>query len=105
MVGTEDLYAITTYLHELNKTAVYKLGLVLGLHCKRLKDMIDFPNFLQEMLVAWLQRVDKVQQVGIPTWNRLVEALRDPTVGENGVATNIEQNELTVPNIHFESCL
>ena len=95
VAGTEDLVVITSYLHELDKTAVCNLGLVLGLHYIRLQGMINSPTFLQDMLAAWLQRVDMVQQAGIPTWNRLVEALRDPRVGQNGIATKIEQDKQT----------
>ena len=94
MTGTEDLADITSYLHKLDKTTVCKLGLVLGLDYTRLQGMMDSPTFLQSMLAAWLQRVDKVQQVGLPTWKKLVEALRDPRVGQNGISTNIEQDKL-----------
>ena len=95
MAGTEDLDDITSYLHELDRTAVCNLGLVLGLHYKRLQDMMDSPAFLQDMLAAWLQMVDKVQRAGIPSWNRLAEALRDPRVGQNGIATKIEHDKQT----------
>ena len=94
MTGTEDLGDITSYLHKLDKTAVCNLGLVLGLDYTRLQGMMDSPTFLQDMLAAWLQRVDKVQQVGLPTWKKLMEALRDPRVGQNGISTNIEQDKL-----------
>ena len=94
MTGTEDLGDITSYLHKLDKTAVCNLGLVLGLDYTRLQGMMDSPTFLQDMLAAWLQKVDKVQQVGVPTWKKLVEALRDPRVGQNGISTNIEQDKL-----------
>lgn len=94
MTGTEDLRDITSYLHKLDKTAVCNLGLVLGLDYTRLQGMMDSPTFLQSMLAAWLQRVDQVQQIGVPTWKKLVEALRDPTVGQNGISTNIEQDKL-----------
>lgn len=94
MAGTEDIADIISYLYKLDKTAVCNLSLVLGLSYTRLQDKVDSPNFLKDSLTAWLQMVDQVQQVGIPTWKKLVEALRDPRVGQNGIATNIEQDKL-----------
>ena len=44
------------------------------------------------MLAGWLQKVDRVPEVGVPTWRGLAEALRDQIVGQNGVADAIEQN-------------
>ena len=92
--GLVDLADITSYLHPLSKTAVFNLGLVMGLDYNRLKPLIDSPDFLADMLAGWLQRVDQVQKAGVPTWKRLVEALRDPRVGQNGIASSIEQDKL-----------
>ena len=94
MTGTEDLGDITGYLHKVDKTAVCNLGLVLGLEYTRLQGMMDSPTFLQSMLAVWLQGVDQVQQVGVPTWEKLVEALKDPRVGQNGISTKIEKDKL-----------
>ena len=92
--GIVDLADITSYLHPLSKTTVFNLGLVMGLDYNRLKPLIDSPDFLADMLAGWLQRVDQVQKAGVPTWKRLVEALRDPRVGQNGIASSIEQDKL-----------
>ena len=54
---------------------------------------MDSQTFLNEMLAGWLQRVDQVLQTGVPTWKRLVEALKDPRVGQNGLASKIEQEQ------------
>ena len=89
-----DLAYITSYLHPLSKTAVFNLGLVMGLDYNRLKPLIDSPDFLADTLAGWLQSVDQVQKAGVPTWKRLVEALRDPRVGQNGIASSIEQDKL-----------
>ena len=94
--GIENLVDITTYLHSLGRTAVFNLGLILGLDYNRLKPLIDSPDFLADMLAGWLQRVDQVQKAGVPTWKRLVEALRDPRVGQNGIARNIERDKLWI---------
>ena len=92
--GIENLADITTYLHSLRRTAVFNLGLILGIDYNRLKPLIDSPDFLADMLAGWIQRVDQVQKAGVPTWRRLVEALRGPQVGQNGIARNIEWDEL-----------
>ena len=90
-VGIKSLADITQYLYTLDKTAVFNLGLVLGLDYNHLKSMIDSPTFLEDMLAGWLQKVDYVVQVGVPTWRKLVEALKDPRVHQIGVASEIEQ--------------
>ena len=92
--GIEDLADITVYLHLLGRTAVFNLGLVLGLDYHRLKGLIDSPDFLADTLAGWLQRVDQVQKAGAPTWRRLVDALRDPRVGQNGIACEVEREKL-----------
>ena len=90
----DTLADITSYLHPLDKTAVFNLGLVLGLDYNRLKPMQDSPHFLEDMLAGWLQRMDQVLRTGFPTWKRLVKALEDPRVGQNGVASKIKQDNL-----------
>ena len=91
--GIQDLAEITVYLHPLSKTTVFNLGLVLGLDYSRLKPLTESPAFLTDMLAEWLLRVDQVQKVGVPTWRRLVEALRDPRVGQSRIASKIEQDK------------
>ena len=70
---------------------MFILGLVLGLSYNRLKSIKDSPTFLEDMLAAWLQKVDYVVRAGVPTWRKLVQALKDPRVGQIGVASDIEQ--------------
>ena len=93
--GIDDLADISSYLHQLDKTTVFNLGLVLGLNYNRLKTMMDSQTFLQDMLAGWLEKVDQVLQTGtgVPTWKRLVEALKDLRVGQNGLASKIEQDK------------
>ena len=95
IAGIEDLADITVYLHSLHGTAIFNLGLVLGLEYNRLRPLIGCPEFLTDMLAGWLQRMDQVQKAGVPTWRRLVEALRDPRVGQNGIASKIEQKTIS----------
>ena len=82
---------ITGYLLGLDKTHIYRLGLVLGLSESRVRWMEDSKTFLDDMVVAWLQKVDQVQKRGAPSWRRLVESLRDRTVGQNGISRKIIQ--------------
>ena len=70
---------------------MFNLGLVLGLDYNHLKCMTDTPTFLQDMLAGWLQKVDYVVRAGVPTWRKLVQALKDPRVHQIGVASDIEQ--------------
>ena len=82
---------ITDYLLELDKNHTYHLGLVLGLSLQRVKGMKDSENFLDDIIEAWLQKVD---QVGVPTWQRLVEALKHKRVGQTGIANEIKKDKL-----------
>ena len=49
----------------------------------------DSELFLDEVLTMWLRREDKVQTTGIPSWKTLVNALRQPKLGQDGIATRI----------------
>ena len=82
---------ITDYLFGLNNTHVYHLGVVLGISHHRMKEIKDSETFLDDMIAAWLQKVD---QVGVPTWQRLVKALRHRRVGQTGIASEIEKDKL-----------
>ena len=92
--GVEDLADVTSYLHSLDKTTVFNLGLVLGLDYNRLKAMMDSLSFLQDVLAGWLQQIDQVLSTGLPTWKRLVEALKSSRVGQAGLASKIERDKL-----------
>ena len=56
-----------------------------------MKGMRDSETFLDDVISAWLQKVDQVEKRGAPTWQRMVEALRDRRVGQNGIANKIEK--------------
>ena len=90
----DDLLDVTDYLFGLDKTHVYHLGLVLGLSHHRVKEMEGSKTFLDDMIVAWLQKVDQVQKRGVPTWQRLVEALKHDRVRQIGIASKIETEKL-----------
>ena len=82
---------ITDYLFGLDKTHIYHLGVVLGLSQERVKEMKDSETFLDDMITVWLQKVD---QMGVPTWQRLVKALRHKRVGQTDIASEIEKDKL-----------
>ena len=89
-----DLHQISSYLHELPPETVLRLGVALGLDYAKLGRLEKQPNFLLDMLSMWLREEDNVIKFGPPTWSRLVEALRDKTVSQNGIAQNIEKSLL-----------
>ena len=72
----------------------YDLGLRLGLLPATL-DVIENDNKgdvrkgLRECMKAWLQQADNVKSIGVPTYDRLIQALRDEE--ENAVADGIER--------------
>ena len=68
----ENLADITIYLHPLGRTAIFNLGLVLGLDHNQVKPLIDSPDFL----------ADSGAETWVPTWSRLVEALRPTSRSE-----------------------
>ena len=90
----EHLLDVTDYLLGLDKPSIYQLGLVLGLSNRRLRGMKDSDTFLEDTIEAWLQKVDQVNKRGVPTWERLVEALRHERVGQTGIASEIETQKL-----------
>ena len=90
----DNFVEITGYLFQLDKSHIYNLGLVLGLSYHRVKAMKDSETFLDDMIAAWLQKVDQVQKKGPPTWQRLVEALKHERVGQTGMASKIETEKL-----------
>ena len=81
--GIEDIADITSYLHFLDRTAVLNLGLILGLDYNQLKAVMD-PN-LSPRHASWV-----ATEGGPCAKKRLVESLKDPRVGQTGLASNIE---------------
>ena len=76
------------------ETKWLSLGLQLGLLMNTLKKVDaqherDVNRCLLECLSLWLQRVDKVDEKGGPTWDALANALSN--IGENVCADNARQ--------------
>lgn len=70
----------------------FMLGLVLGLKDSTLKgiktDNTNVQECKEEMVRSWLQRKDECTP---PSWQALVEALKDTLVKRNDVAEKIKQ--------------
>ena len=92
--GMEDLLEVSTYLHGLDKSVIYNLGMELGLDRTRLKDMkATSETFQDDVIAAWLRKEHNVSKKGDPTWRTLANALSTPRVGQNGIANKIENNK------------
>lgn len=84
-----DFSHILAYLEELTKKQQLKVGVMLGLSHSRLMRMSD-DTLLVDMVHAWLQREDDViEWSGLPTWDRLAEALQE--LGHKNIALDIKQ--------------
>ena len=89
----KDLIDVTEYFMGVGPLQLYNLGLVLGLNQQRVKGWMDSPTFLDDVITAWLQREDKVDKKGAPTWKTLVKALRHQRVALVDVANKIAQDK------------
>ena len=89
-----DLIDVSEYLSHLKKDQTFRLALVLGLHAVPTLDKIrDTPNFLYDMLTAWLLGQDGVNKRGGHTWRALVNALRHSSVTQNEIADRIQKEK------------
>ena len=85
---------VSDYLIHLKKDQIFQLALLLGLHAVPTLDKIqDTPNFLNDMLAAWLQGQDDVNKRGGHTWRALEKALRHPSMNQNETANKIEREK------------
>ena len=91
--GEDDLLDVTDYLHNMDKTYIYNLGLVLGLTQIKVKAKMDSDTFLDDVITAWLRREDKVPEKGEPSWTVLVNALKHRRVGQTGIANDIAKDK------------
>jgi len=90
----DDLVEVSTYLLVLTREQIFSLGLVLGLSITSLNPIRDSFTFLDEMLAAWLQGKDKVNQLGGHTWESLVKGLRHPRLSQTEIADKIESEKV-----------
>ena len=78
------------YLRTMDKHQLTNLGLSLP----RVRELMDSVTFLGDMISSWLQQADQVAtKSGVPTWRALVRALRDPLLGQNGIASQIARDK------------
>ena len=74
-----------------NNQDLLRLGEGLGLDGGELRSQMGTGTFLDDLIGAWLERKHRVDEVGRPTWRKLVEVLRQ--VGQNGLANDIEREQ------------
>ena len=88
--GDENKLKIVLYLKRIgNNQDLLMIGEGLGLTGLRTKLTTD--TFLDDLVGAWLERKYRVDEVGRPTWRKLVEVLQE--VGQNGLAKDIIEKE------------
>ena len=88
--GDENKLKIVLYLKRIgNNQDLLMIGEGLGLTGLRTKLITD--TFLHDLVGDWLERKYRVDEVGRPTWRKLVEVLRE--VGQNGLANDIIEKE------------
>ena len=92
-----DLLEISDYLHGLDKSVIYNLGMELGLDQTRLKDMKANSETFQDdviaLIAAWLRKEHNASKKGDPMWRTLANALSTPRIGQNGIAMKIEKDK------------
>ena len=88
-IGEEDLRDVCRELVTI-RAHHYQLGLELGLPAGELE---EYPQAIDQafnkVVLKWLRQRYDVTRFGLPTWKRLVEAVKDP-VGANNPALAIE---------------
>ena len=62
---------------------------MLGLSRQRAQRLKKADTFLDDVINAWLTGVDDVGMKGGATWKKLVEALKNPKLGQSGRANRI----------------
>ena len=81
----KDHFKVTTFLGNLDKNDLKKLGGALGLSYPKLRNM---EPLCEDMVAAWLNKEDHVTEVsGEPSWKSLKEALQ--VIGQTGLANKI----------------
>ena len=86
LVGPDDLVDVMDYVHNLNQSALKKLGLQLGLLDSTLDKLLDQTRpeeYGMKVMSAWLNQRDNVAKRGKPTWTTLATALKHRTVDCN----------------------
>ena len=58
-----------------------------------MKEEFGRSEFLDNVITAWLNKVDDVTKNGTPSWSTLVAALRNPRIGQMGIANKIAEDK------------
>ena len=93
----DDLIDVLHYLLNLDEDELETLGQLLGLSYATITDYKDTnrKKYCRSILKAWLLKQDRVVEKGGPHWSTLERALRDPLLGQNGIADKIRQERLS----------
>ena len=73
-----------------NNQDLLMLGESLGLDGNELVKNVNSETFLFCLVGDWLSRKHRVDEVGTPTWERLVHTLEN--VGQSGLANDIKKD-------------
>ena len=82
----KDISEISGCLQKLNKTHILDLGMTLGISHSKLTAMMNSQNFTEDVVAAWLQGEE---QKGTPTWVKLITALTDLLLKQEGISSEI----------------
>lgn len=93
-LGITDLDAIVKELKLFSKDKWDTFGLKAGLYQPTLSAIEanhnkDVDKCFRECVSCWLQKQDKVEEKGVPTWRRLADILEE--VGDKALAENIRK--------------
>ena len=81
-----DHFTVCQYLRKVPDEAVRTLGTALGLSYPKVQRMKSLP---EDMVAAWIRQEDNVLDNGHPTLRKLAKALKEPGIGQGGVAFKI----------------
>ena len=94
-LGIADLGDVLKKLKLFSKDKWHTFGLEAGLYEPTLKaieaDHKDVDECFRECASRWLQKQDKVEEKGVPTWLRLAAILEE--VGDKALAENIRKRD------------
>ena len=55
---------------------------------------MDSGTYLYDVIAAWLRKEDYVEENGEPSWTTLVNALKSPSLKQEGIANKIALDKL-----------
>ena len=93
-IPTADVnkFIIVQYLKRIGSNDdLLRLGQGLGLDGTELRKKLHSGTFTDDLVREWLERKYRVDEMGRPTWRKLVEVLRE--VEQNGLANIIKREQ------------